>query len=100
MSPFTGETTYSLVGRVAARYGLDDDALLTSWRWHGHRPRHESGALRADAEVLLDGAGRRVLAGLCGVGEEVLGRALPVWRGGRCGGRAGGVRVPARTPPA
>ncbi|MFG2919768.1 DNA-binding protein [Kitasatospora sp. NPDC048298] len=79
MSPFAGETAFSFLGRVAARYGLDDAALLTSWRWHGHRPRHEGGALRADAEVLLDGAGRRVLAGLCGVGEEVLGRALPAW---------------------
>ncbi|MET9181874.1 DNA-binding protein [Kitasatospora aureofaciens] len=53
--------------------------MLTHWQWRGRRPRHESGALRADAEVLLDAAGRRVLAGLCGVGEEVLGRALPAW---------------------
>ena len=29
--------------------------------------------------MLLDAAGRRVLAGLCGVGEDVLGRALPAW---------------------
>ncbi|WP_405366112.1 DNA-binding protein [Kitasatospora sp. NBC_00039] len=79
MSPFAGETVSSFLGRVAARYGLADAALLTSWQWHGHRPRHEGGVLRADAEVLLDGAGRRVLAGLCGVGEEVLGRALPAW---------------------
>ncbi|MFI9162817.1 DNA-binding protein [Kitasatospora aureofaciens] len=79
VSPFTGETTYSLVGRVAARYGLDDAAVLTHWQWHGHQPRHEGGALRADAEILLDEEGRRVLAGLCGVGEDVLGRALPSW---------------------
>ncbi|MEU4864087.1 DNA-binding protein [Kitasatospora aureofaciens] len=79
MSPFTRETTYSLVGRVAARYGLNEAALLTHWQWRGHRPRHEGGALRADAEVVLDAAGRRVLADLCGVGEEVLGRALPAW---------------------
>ncbi|MFF0415320.1 DNA-binding protein [Kitasatospora sp. NPDC004745] len=79
VSPIDGETTFSLVGRVAARYGLDDTALLTHWQWRGHRLRHESGALRADAEVLLDAAGRRVLAGLCGVDEDVLGQALPAW---------------------
>ncbi|MGK4578495.1 DNA-binding protein [Kitasatospora sp. HPMI-4] len=79
MSPLAGETTFSLLGRVAARYGVDSAAVLTRWQWRGHRPRHESGAQRADAEMLLDGAGQRVLAGLCGVGEEVLGRALPAW---------------------
>ena len=79
VSPLAGETTVSLVDRVAARYGLDEGALLTTWQCKGQRPRHESGAQRADAEVLLDAAGRRVLAGLCGVAEEVLGRALPAW---------------------
>ncbi|MEV7189701.1 hypothetical protein [Kitasatospora sp. NPDC093102] len=58
---------------------MDDADLLTTWQWHGHRPRHDNGAPRADAEVLLDAAGRQVLAGLYGVGEEVLGRALPSW---------------------
>ncbi|MFJ9847592.1 DNA-binding protein [Kitasatospora sp. NPDC101155] len=56
--------------------------MLTFWQWQGQRPRHESGAVRADAEVLLDAGGRRVLARLCGVPEEVLGRALPAWRAG------------------
>ncbi|WP_369185840.1 DNA-binding protein [Streptomyces sp. Y1] len=79
VSPIIGETTSSLVGRVAAHYGLDDAALLASWQWRDHRPRHEGGVLRADAEMLLDAAGRRVLAGLCGVGEDVLERALPAW---------------------
>ncbi|MER7707721.1 DNA-binding protein [Kitasatospora sp. NPDC097605] len=79
MPPLAGETAFSLLGRVAARYGLDEAALLTHWQWRGHRLRHESGALREDAEVLLDAAGQRVLADLCGVGEEVLGRALPAW---------------------
>ncbi|MCC9312320.1 DNA-binding protein [Kitasatospora sp. RB6PN24] len=79
VSPIARETTFSLVGRVAARYGLDDTAVLTQWQWRGHRPRHEGGALRADAEMLLDAAGRRMLAGLCGVGEQELGRALPAW---------------------
>ncbi|MFF7585871.1 DNA-binding protein [Kitasatospora purpeofusca] len=58
---------------------MDDAALLGHWQWHGHRPRHEGGALRADAEVLLDGAGRSLLVELCGVSEDVLQRALPAW---------------------
>ncbi len=77
--PFAGETTWSLICRIAAGYGLDAKALLTCWQWRNHRPRHDGGALRADAEVLLDAPGREVLAGLCGVGEEVLARALPSW---------------------
>ncbi|MFJ5220571.1 DNA-binding protein [Streptomyces sp. NPDC088354] len=76
VAPLAGETTWSLIGRVAARYGLDAGALLGCWQWGNHRPRHEGRGLRADAEVLLDPVGRRVLAELCGVGEEVLARAL------------------------
>ena len=79
VSPLAGETTLSLLDRVAARYGLNSAALLTTWQWKGQCPRHESGAGRADAEMLLDTAGRRALAGLCGVPEEVLERALPAW---------------------
>ncbi|WP_404871088.1 DNA-binding protein (plasmid) [Kitasatospora griseola] len=77
--PLAGETLWSLMGRVSERYGLDPAALLTSWQWQGQRPRHESGAVRADAEVLLDAGGRRVLAELFGVPEGVLARALPAW---------------------
>ncbi|WP_406292069.1 DNA-binding protein [Embleya sp. NBC_00896] len=58
---------------------MDADALAGHWGWLNHRPRHRGGGLRADAEVVLDAAGRRVLVELCGVGEEVLGRALPSW---------------------
>ncbi|WP_146259198.1 hypothetical protein [Streptomyces tateyamensis] len=79
MSPLAGETTFSFLRRIAARYGMDGAALLAHWQWHGHRPRHEGGARRADAEVLLDGAGRSLLAGLCEVGEDALQRALPAW---------------------
>ncbi|MEU7234907.1 DNA-binding protein [Streptomyces chrestomyceticus] len=77
--PLAGETTASLIARVAAGYGLENRALLSAWRWLNHRPRHDSGTLRADAEVLLDAPGRRVLAGMCGAEQEVLGRALPSW---------------------
>ncbi|MET7304139.1 DNA-binding protein [Embleya sp. NPDC005575] len=75
----SGETTWSFVSRVAGCYGLDADALAGRWRWVNHRPRHGSGARRADAETVLDTAGRQVLAQLCGVEEEVLARALPSW---------------------
>ncbi|WP_244260064.1 DNA-binding protein [Kitasatospora cineracea] len=81
------------MGRIAARYGLEPTAVSGWWQWRGQRPRHESGAVRADAEVVLDGGGRRVLAGLCGVPEGVLGRALPAWaveNGTADGGAASG----------
>lgn len=41
--------------------------------------RAEGGGARADAEVLLNAAGRQLLAGICGVEEDVLARALPSW---------------------
>jgi hypothetical protein len=74
-----GETTWSLLQRTAAAYGVQADALLGHWQWRNQRPRHSSGAARADAEVLLDAAGRQVVSALCGVGQEVLARALPSW---------------------
>ncbi|GAA1934145.1 DNA-binding protein [Streptantibioticus ferralitis] len=79
IAPLSGETTWSLIGRIAAVYGLEVKSLLSCWQWRNHRPRHEGGAQRADAEVLLDAAGRQVLARLCGVDEGLLGRALPSW---------------------
>ncbi|MGW1997455.1 DNA-binding protein [Embleya sp. NPDC001921] len=79
VAPVGGETTWSFMGRVAGCYGLEADALAGHWRWLNHRPRHRGGGLRADAEVVLDAAGRLALMELCGVGEEVLGRALPSW---------------------
>ncbi|WP_406277240.1 hypothetical protein [Embleya sp. NBC_00896] len=74
-----GETTWSFVGRVAGCYGLDVDALAGRWQWVTYRPRHGSGARRADAEVILDTARQRTLARLCRVEEGVLARALPSW---------------------
>ncbi|MEV2257007.1 hypothetical protein AB0I94_41825 [Streptomyces sp. NPDC050147] len=71
--------TSSFLCRIAARYGLEEKALLACWQWHGQRPRHQGGSLRADAEVLLDAAGRQALAALSGAGEETLARALPSW---------------------
>ncbi|MEU6709670.1 TniQ family protein [Streptomyces wuyuanensis] len=78
-APLQGETTSSLMCRIASRYGLEAKALRSWWQWRNHQPRHDGGNTRADAEVLLNTAGRQRLAGLCGVDEDVLGRALPSW---------------------
>ncbi|GGM24101.1 hypothetical protein GCM10010129_80630 [Streptomyces fumigatiscleroticus] len=78
-APLPGETTASLISRIAGRYGLETKALRSVWQWRNYRPRHQNGGARADAEVLLNAAGRRVLAALCGTGEDVLARALPSW---------------------
>ncbi|MGW4690640.1 hypothetical protein ACWEPM_37985 [Streptomyces sp. NPDC004244] len=79
IAPPTGETTWSLLCRTAARYAQDPDWLLGHWQWTSQKPRRLGGALRVDAEVLLNAAGRAVLAGLCGIEETVPGRALPSW---------------------
>ncbi|APU38417.1 TniQ family protein [Streptomyces sp. TN58] len=78
-APLQGETTSSLICRIASRYGLEAKALRSGWHWRNHQPKHAGGAFRADAEVVLNSAGRQLLAGLCGVEEEVLARALPSW---------------------
>lgn len=85
VAPLSGETTWSFVSRVAGCYGLDADALAGRWRWVNHRPRHGSGARRADAETVLDTAGRQTSAQVCrhlsgdlSRGVEFLDRAL--WR--------------------
>ncbi|MFI8105852.1 DNA-binding protein [Streptomyces sp. NPDC086023] len=79
VGPLSGETTWSLMCRLAARYGQEPGFLLGHWRWKNHQPRHPGGALRADAEVLLSPVGRAVLAGLSRVDEENLSHALPSW---------------------
>jgi hypothetical protein len=63
-APLQGETTSSLTGRVAGCYGMETAALRSHWHWRNFPPRHECGGQRADAEVLLNGAGRQLLAGL------------------------------------
>ncbi|MFJ9806588.1 TniQ family protein [Streptomyces wuyuanensis] len=78
-SPLQGETTSSLICRIAGRYGMEAKALRSYWQWRNYPPGHDGGGARADAEVLLNAAGRQLLAGLCGVEEDVLARALPSW---------------------
>ncbi|MFF6787015.1 DNA-binding protein [Streptomyces sp. NPDC012510] len=78
-APLQGETTSSLICRIAGRYGMEAKTLRSCWHWRNYPPSHDGGGARADAEVLLNAAGRRLLAGLCGVEEDVLARALPSW---------------------
>lgn len=79
-SPLTGETD---AGAPAGRRppGCRRPSPRCSFsvpKGVGHRPRHEGGgALRRDAEVLLNTAGRRALMRLGSTEEEVPGRALP-----------------------
>ncbi|MPY43972.1 DNA-binding protein [Streptomyces phyllanthi] len=79
VAPFPRETTASLMGRVAHRYGLRAKDLRSCWQWRNYPPAYDSGGTRADAEALLNSAGRQLLAELCGVEEDVLTRALPSW---------------------
>ncbi|MDH6545908.1 DNA-binding protein [Streptomyces sp. SAI-041] len=79
VAPLSGESLWSLICRVAARYGLDEECLRSAWQWRNYPPRHENSGVRADAEVVLNAAGRAVVAGMCGVGQEVLARAVPAW---------------------
>lgn len=78
-APLQGETTSSLICRIASRYGMEAKALRSYWQWRNYPPGHDGGGARADAEVLLNTPGRQLLAGLCGVEEDVLARALPSW---------------------
>ncbi|BET45101.1 hypothetical protein RGQ21_00830 [Kitasatospora aureofaciens] len=77
--PLQGETVSSLICRIASRYGMEVKVLRSCWHWRNYPPGHEGGGARADAEVVLNTPGRRLLAGLCGVEEDVLTRALPSW---------------------
>ncbi|MEU5249913.1 DNA-binding protein [Streptomyces asoensis] len=78
-APLQGETTSSLICRIASRYGMEAKVLRACWKWRNYPPGHDGGGARADAEVLLNAAGRQLLAGLCGAEEDVLARALPSW---------------------
>ncbi|WP_254648642.1 hypothetical protein [Streptomyces sp. GbtcB6] len=78
-APLPGETTSSLICRIASRCGLEAKALRSCWHWRNYQPGHSGGGARADAEVLLNAAERQLLAGLGGIEEDVPARALPSW---------------------
>ncbi|MEV5433185.1 DNA-binding protein [Streptomyces sp. NPDC052701] len=77
--PLAGELTSSLINRVADRYGLPAAGVLRLWTCRNSPARNDGGGVRADAEVVLNDAGRGVLAELCGVEPAVLARALPAF---------------------
>ncbi|MEU5099761.1 hypothetical protein [Streptomyces sp. NPDC020996] len=77
--PLAGELTSSLISRVADRYGLPAAGLLRLWTCRNYPARHVGGGARADSEVILNAAGRAVLAELCGIQPAVLARALPAF---------------------
>ncbi|MEU7082218.1 MULTISPECIES: hypothetical protein [Streptomyces] len=110
--PLAGQLTSFLIGRVAGRYGMGRGAVLTQWSLTGSPARHPGGGVQVDAEVVLNGAGRQVLAELCGVDSRVLPptwwmvRPRTLWPG-RGGGRrrrsrarrcSGAARVPRAAP--
>ncbi|MFI9630873.1 DNA-binding protein [Streptomyces sp. NPDC052042] len=79
---------------------MEANVLRLCWKWRNYQPGHDGGGARADAEVLLNAAGRQLLASLCGVTEDVLARALPSWGqedaklpGGEAGGPAAAWRI-------
>ncbi|MFF8430568.1 DNA-binding protein [Streptomyces sp. NPDC016566] len=78
-APLPRETTSSLICRIATHYGMEAKVLRSCWQWRNYPPGHDGGGARADAEVLLNAAGRQLLADLCGVEEDILARALPSW---------------------
>lgn len=77
--PLAGELTSSLVSRAADRYSLPASGVLRLWTCRHSPVRRAGGGVRADAEIVLNDAGRAVLAELCGVSPRVLARALPAF---------------------
>jgi hypothetical protein len=75
--PLTGELTSSLINRIADRYGLTAAGVLRQWTCRNSPARLDGGGARADAEIVLNEAGRAVLAELCGVEPQALARFLP-----------------------
>jgi len=83
IAPLPAETTWSLLGRVAARYGMSATDLRTSWEWRNHPPRSPgTSGVRPDAEVLLDTAGQHLLTAMCRTDPSTLQHALPTWADG------------------
>ncbi|MBP2055984.1 hypothetical protein J2Z21_009001 [Streptomyces griseochromogenes] len=77
--PLAGELTSSLINRAADHYGLPAAGVLRLWTCRNSPARNDSGGVRADAEIVLNEAGRAVLAELCGVEPAVLAHALPAF---------------------
>jgi hypothetical protein len=91
VSAVEGETAWSYLSRVAARYGMEPSALLGQWAWVNQRPQADGGGVRPDAEILFNHAGQQQLAQIGGAGPASMARSLPAWTGGpsEFGERAG-----------
>jgi hypothetical protein len=64
--PLAGELTASLINRAADRYGLPEAGVPGLWTRRNSPARHDGGTVRADAELVLNTAGRKVF----GLGEQ------------------------------
>ncbi|WP_406349826.1 Helicase associated domain protein [Streptomyces sp. NBC_00658] len=80
--PAQGETTWSFLHRIAARYGLEVGELHAWARWRWANPISQSRALRPDGEVLLNTAAQAQIAAWCQTPADHLARALPSWMAG------------------
>ncbi|MFE9839078.1 TniQ family protein [Streptomyces sp. NPDC005551] len=94
VAPLGGETTWSYLCRLAARYGMDSGMLLDGWRQANRHPRPRRGRpLSAVVEALFDEAGQEQLEELSGIPQTRLARALPTWQQGPAAfAPAGGAR--------
>ena len=83
VAPMANETTWSLLRRAAARYGMTATDLRAAWEWRNNPPRSPgTSGVRPDAEILLDPAGQDLLAAICHIDPHTLQRALPAWTKG------------------
>ncbi|MFF1909469.1 DNA-binding protein [Kitasatospora sp. NPDC058218] len=83
VAPLAGETVWSLMGRVAERYGVPVAELRALWEWKNQPPRAPGvGGVRPDAEILLDPAGQDLMVAVCRADRRSLERALPAWSAG------------------
>ncbi|MEV4881429.1 Helicase associated domain protein [Streptomyces cyaneofuscatus] len=78
VAPLQGEMTLSFLGRIADRYGLTVQNLLSSVTDVAGQ-QSVAGALRDDSEVFLNAAARGRVSALCHVPQADLRRALPAW---------------------
>lgn len=75
VAPLQGEMTLSFLGRIADRYGLTVQNLLSSVTDVAGQ-QSVAGALRGDSEVFLNAAARGRVSALCHVPQADLRRAL------------------------
>jgi hypothetical protein len=80
--PVQGETTWSLLHRVAVCYGLEVGELPAWGWWQWVNPVTQSRGRRPDGDVLLNVTAQAQVAAWAGVPVAHLARALPSWTAG------------------